>query len=173
MNNNTQSRTGATRLVSLFVAFGVSIGVVGCSTHPTTTTGSSTVGEASSSVSAQSLVDVEAVWASHPMPDCPRVIVGNASAPAGLELPSDESVAREFQGVMSPAPESWVRTKLGWVTMWLSKTRADLIAFSDTPGGSATTKQFDHYVAHVNTELATGHDVSDSALDSRFPDGCA
>lgn len=171
--NIHQYRPGTRYLVSLAIATTVTIGAVGCSnTHPTTT-GSNGAGETSSTVAARALVDVSAVWAEHPLPPCPRLVIGNQSAPAGLELPSDESVAREFQGVMSPAPESWVRTKLGWVTMWLSKTRADLIAFSDTPGGSATTKQFDHYVAHVNTELATGHDVSDSALDSRFPDGCA
>lgn len=112
------------------------------------------------------------MWATHPMPDCPRVIIGNQSAPAGLELPSDESVANQMRGVRSPAPENWVRTKLGWVTQWLSKTRADLIAFSDTAGGGVTIKRFDQYVAHVKSELQSGHDISDSSLDGRFPEGC-
>lgn len=115
-----QSRPGTTCLVSLVIAAAVSIGAAGCSTHPTTPTGSNGTGTISSAPS-RALVDVSAVWATHPMPDCPRVIIGNQPAPAGLELPSDETVAGQFQGVMSPAPESWAREKLGWVTKWFAK----------------------------------------------------
>lgn len=161
----SQSRTSATRLVSLFVAFGVSIGVVGCSTHPTTTTGS-----ISTSASARTLVDVSAVWATHPMPDCPRVIVGNQPAPAGLQLPSDESVAAQLRGVKSPGSESWVREKLGWVTQWLSKTRADIV-YANAPGDNSTRDTFGEYVKHIRDELREGRDIP-SDLDSRFPEGC-
>lgn len=165
----SQSRTGATRLVSLFVAFGV--GVVGCSTYPTTPTGSSAAGTTSASVTPRALVDVSAVWAEHPMPPCPRVIVGNQSAPAGLELPSNETVAEQFQGVMSPAPENWVRKKLGWVTMWLAKVRADII--SDPGVGAREQDQgFNDYVNHVRAELQAAKYIS-SELDSIFPEGCA
>ncbi|SLH96928.1 Uncharacterised protein [Mycobacteroides abscessus subsp. abscessus] len=90
-----QSRTGTTKLAALAIA--ASVGVVGCS-HPTTTTSASSVGETSSSVATQPLVDVSQVWASHPMPDCPRIIIGNSSAPAGLELPSNETVAEVLRG---------------------------------------------------------------------------
>ncbi|QSM94698.1 hypothetical protein I3U40_02330 [Mycobacteroides abscessus subsp. abscessus] len=165
---NTQSRTDARTLTALAIALGVGLGVVGCSSHPTTPTGA---GETSTSASAQSLVDVAAVWASHPMPDCPRVIIGNVSAPAGLELPSDDSVAAELRGVKSPAPESWVREKLSWVTQWLSQTRAGIVA---DPGVGAKEQgdMFTEWVTHVREELRDGHDIA-SDLDGAFPEGCA
>lgn len=170
MNNNTQSRTGARTLASLVVTFGVGLGVVGCSTHPTTPTGASS---SVSSSTARALVDVEAVWATHPMPDCPRVIVGNQPAPAGLELPSDESVAQQLAGVKSPAPESWVREQLGWVTQELAATRADIISDPSSAGAPAESERFSQYVGHVKAELEAGHDIPDSELDGRFPEGCA
>ncbi|MBN7315093.1 hypothetical protein [Mycobacteroides abscessus] len=165
---NTQSRTGTRTLTALVVAFGVGLSVVGCSTHPTTPTGSSTI----SASAARNLVDVSAVWAEHPMPPCPRVIVGNQPAPAGLELPSDESVAAQLRGVKSPASESWVREKLGWVTKWLAKVRADIID-ADTPADNSMTDGFNDYARHVRAELEVGQDIPDSALDGDFPEGCA
>lgn len=83
----SQSRPGATTLVSMAVALGVSLGVVGC----TSTMGASAI----STSAAHELVDVSVVWASHPMPPCLRVVIGNQSAPVGLELPSDETVAQQ------------------------------------------------------------------------------
>ncbi|SLB99682.1 hypothetical protein [Mycobacteroides abscessus] len=173
MKNNNQSRPGTKILAALAIALGVSIGVVGCgSTHPTTS-GSSSAGETSSSASAQNMVDVSAVWVTHPMPDCPRVVIGNATASPGLVLPDDASVARQLAGVRSPGSESWVREKLGWVTKWLGKTRADIISDPSSPGVPAQSKRFSQYVEHIRTELEAGKDISDSALDGRFPEGCA
>lgn len=165
-----QSRPSTTILATLAIA--ISVGLVGCSTHPTPS-GASATGQASSSVVARARVDVSAVWATHPMPDCPRVVIGSASAPAGLELPSDETVAKQLAGVKSPAPEEWVRKKLGWVTKWLGKTRADIISDPSSPGVPAQSKRFGLYVEHIKSELTAGQDISDSALDGRFPEGCA
>lgn len=159
--NIHQSRMGTRTLTALVVALGVSLGAVGCSERPTP---SGTI----STSAARALVDVEKVWATHPMPPCPRVIVGNQLAPAGLELPSDETVARELQGVRSPAPESWVRTKLGWVTQQLASTRADIIS---APGDNSMSKTFGMYVQHVRSELMMGQDSSDPT-DAIYPEGC-
>ncbi|MBN7564505.1 Uncharacterised protein [Mycobacteroides abscessus subsp. abscessus] len=165
---NTQSRTDARTLTALAIALGVGLGVVGCSSHPTTPTGA---GETSTSAEAHELVDVAAVWAEHPLPPCPRMVIGNVSAPAGLELPSDDSVAAELRGVKSPAPESWVREKLSWVTQWLSQTRAGIVA---DPGVGAKEQgdMFTEWVTHVREELRDGHDIA-SDLDGAFPEGCA
>lgn len=166
-----QSRLGTTNLVALVIALGVALGVVGCSERPATSA-SSSAGEASSSVSAQSLVDVSQVWASHPMPDCPRIIIGKTSAPAGLELPSNETVAEVLRGVRSPAPEGWVRKKLGWLTQALSVTRADIIDNSDAgDANSAENKGFQRYVGHVKDELEVGHDIAND-VDGDYPEGC-
>lgn len=164
-----QSRPGTTQLVGLAIALGVGLGVVGCSSNPTTPTGSSMARETNSTTGE--LVDVSAVWATHPLPPCPRVIVGNVSAPVGLELPSDDSVAAELRGVKSPAPESWVREKLSWVTQWLSQTRAGIVA---DPGVGAKEQgdMFTEWVTHVREELRDGHDIA-SDLDGAFPEGCA
>lgn len=168
----TQSRPGSRLLVGLAVATTVALGVVGCgSTHPTTS-GSSNAGETSSSVSAPSTVDVSAVWETHPMPPCPRVVVGNQAAPAGLELPSEETVAKELEGVHSPGSLGWVRTKLGWLTMWLAQTRAGIIDQPESPSVHATVTRFDQYVEHIGLELGSGQDISDPDLDGRFPEGC-
>ncbi|MBE5502881.1 hypothetical protein [Mycobacteroides abscessus] len=169
--NNTQSRTGTRTLTALVVASVVGLSVVGCTPHPTTPTGSNGAGELSSSASAHALVDVSAVWATHPLPPCPRVIVGNVSAPVGLELPSDESVAAHLAGVRSPGSPQWVKTKLGWVTMWLSQTRAGIIDHPESPSVPATVARFGQYVGHVKSELEAGQNIAD-ALDGRFPEGC-
>lgn len=170
-NNNTQSRSGTRCLVSLTLALGVSLGVVGCSTHPTTLTGSNGAGESSASA-ARALVDVAAVWATHPMPPCPRVVIGNATASPGLVLPDDASVARQLTGVRSPGSVEWVRAKLGWVTQALSVTRADVI---DNKGAadanSVEVKGFERYVGHVKDELVVGHDIA-ADVDGDYPEGC-
>lgn len=163
-----QSRPGTTVLVGLAIA--ASVGVVGCSNHPTTPSGSSAAGETSSSVSARGLVDVAAVWASHPMPPCPDTLIGNATAPAGVTLPSDESVAKELAGVRSPASESWVRERLGWVNQHLAKTRADIID-ANTPGDDSMLRTFDSYVEHVRAELVAGRGIADPT-DDIYPEGC-
>lgn len=168
MNNNTQSRPFTTQLVGLAIA--ASVGVVGCS-RPTTTSALS-VGETSSSVAARALVDVEGVWASHPMPDCPRVVIGNTSAPASLELPSNETVAEVLRGVRSPAPEGWVRGKLGWVAKWLAKVRADIVSDPGSAGSNAEKETFKSYVKHVSDELRAGENHLDST-DSIYPEGCS
>ncbi|SHO82828.1 hypothetical protein [Mycobacteroides abscessus] len=163
----SQFRPGTTVLVALAIA--TSVGVVGCSTHPTSS-GSSGAGQ-SSSASAQPLVDVSQVWATHPLPPCPRVVVGNVTAPAGLELPSDETVAAQLQGVKSPASERWVRTKLGWVTKELSVTRAGVVDTAGTAGAEAQVKDFRLYIDHIRAELIAGHDIP-SDLDETYPEGC-
>lgn len=165
-----QSRPRAMKLVGLALALGVS--VVGCS-HPTTPSGASGTGETSSSTATQPLVDVEAVWATEPLPDCPKPpIVFNGDAPKGIALPDKASVAKQLAGVRSPATETWVRTKLGWVTQALAITRADI---SDNPtatdANKAEGKGFERYVAHVKSELLDGHDITDP-VDGDYPEGC-
>ncbi|WP_286142019.1 hypothetical protein [Mycobacterium sp. D16Q16] len=166
---NNQSRTGTIKLAALAVAASVSIGVMGCS-HPTPS-GPSTSGETSSSVAARSLVDVSQVWATHPLPPCPRLVGGNLTAPAGLALPSDETVARQLAGVKSPASVSWVRIKLGWLTQELAATRADIID-ANLPGDRSMLDGFDQYVRHLRDELQLGHDISDP-VDKTYPEGCS
>lgn len=165
---NTQSRTGTKFFASLVIA--ASVGLVGCSSHPAPSV-SNVSGQASSSVSAQPLVDVSAVWATHPLPPCPRVIVGNVSAPAGLVLPDDASVAKELAGVKSPGTPQWVRTKLGWLTQWLAQTRAGVIDHPESPAARANISGFNFYVKHVASELTVGHDIQDS-IDETYPEGC-
>ncbi|WP_237082893.1 hypothetical protein [Mycobacteroides abscessus] len=169
MTTISQSRPRAMKLVGLVVALGV--GVVGCSTEHPTPSGSSSTGESSSSAVARNLVDVSAVWASHPLPDCPRLVGGNLTAPAGLELPSDETVANQLAGVRSPAPESWVRIKLGWLTQELAATRADIID-ANLHGDRSMLDGFDQYVRHLRDELQVGHDISDP-VDKTYPEGCS
>lgn len=165
----SQFRPGATKLAALAIV--ASVGLVGCSAHPTST-GSNVSGETSSSVSAQPLVDVEAVWKTEPLPDCPKPpVLYNGDVPAGLELPDKASVARILAGAKSPAPTSWVREKLGWVTKHLSQTRADIID-ANAPGDDSMLKTFDMYVKHVRAELEVGRDSSDPS-DAIYPDGCA
>lgn len=157
------------KLVALTIALGVS--VVGCSSHPTTPSGSSVSGESSVSAEARVLVDVSAVWATEPLPDCPKPpIVFNGDAPQGIAVPDKASVARILAGAKSPATESWVREKLGWVTQWLAQTRAGIIA---DPGAGAKEQanMFTEWVTHVREELQEGRDIA-SDLDGAFPEGC-
>ncbi|SKO98118.1 hypothetical protein [Mycobacteroides abscessus] len=167
--NNTQSRTGTRTLTALLVASVAALGVVGCSSHPTT--GANSAGTISTTA-AQSLVDVSAVWQTEPLPDCPKPpIVFNGSVPPGLSLPDKASVARQLAGVKSPASEGWVRTKLSWVTQELAATRADLISDPGV-GAKEQSEMFVQWVTHVGEELREGHDIA-SDLDGAFPEGCA
>ncbi|MBN7329814.1 hypothetical protein IUU07_00950 [Mycobacteroides abscessus subsp. abscessus] len=77
-------------------------------------------------------------------------------------------MAAQLRGVMSPAPESWVRTKLGWVTQQLASTRADIIS---APDDNSMSKTFGMYVQHVRSELMVGQDSSDPT-DAIYPEGC-
>lgn len=156
-------------LTALVLALGVGASAIGCSTPSTPTAPlSSTI----STSAAHVLVDVPAVWQSEPLPDCPKPpIVFNGSVPLGLSLPDKASVARQLAGVKSPASEGWVRTKLGWVTQWLAKVRADIISDPGSAGSAAEKKTFDLYVKHVGDELREGQDSS-SPTDSIYPEGC-
>ncbi|NOS09341.1 hypothetical protein HGK65_20620 [Mycobacteroides abscessus] len=80
-------------------------------------------------------------------------------------------MAQQLAGVMSPASESWVKTKLGWMTKWLAKVRADIISDPGSAGSKAEKKTFDLYVNHVGNELRQGQDSS-SPTDSIYPEGC-
>ena len=165
----SQSRTSTTVLASLVIASVVVLGVVGCSSHPTTPTGSNTI----STTENRPLVDVSAVWQTEPLPDCPTPpIVFNGSVPPGLSLPDKASVARQLAGVKSPASEEWVRMKLGWLTQELASTRAGIIDTGGTDGAHAQAKDFQLYVEHVRAELQAGKDIP-SDIDSTFPEGCA
>lgn len=160
------------RLVVLALTFGVGASTIGCSQHSTITAASSTTSSPSTAV--QPMVDVEKVWQSEPLPDCPKPpVVYNGDAPQGLSLPSKATVADQLRGAQSPASERWVRTKLGWVTSWLAQTRADIISDPSTLGARAESKQFGQYVEHVRDELQAGHDIPKHDLDGRFPEGCA
>lgn len=140
------------------------VALAGCSTATSTNPVAST--------STQALVDVAAVWASHPMPPCSRVVVGDETASPGIVLPSDETVAQQLAGVQSPASESWVRTKLGWVSQALSITRADIIGnVSGASANKAEIKGFERYVRHVRDELSVGRDIS-NPVDGDYPEGC-
>lgn len=167
----TQSRPGATKLVSLVIAASVSIGVVGCSSGHLTPSGPISTGETSSSASAQNMVDVEKVWATHPLPPCADYLGTDRTAPPGLSVPDYDSVAKGLAGVQSPASETWVREKLGWLTKWLAKVRADIISDPDSSGSKAEKKTFDSYVEHVRVELVAGHSSGDPT-DDIYPEGC-
>ncbi|AWG55008.1 hypothetical protein DDT53_12730 [Mycobacteroides abscessus] len=168
--NKMQSRPGATKLVGLALA--LSVGTVGCSSHPTPS-GPISAGESSSSAQARPLVDVEAVWATHPLPDCPKPPIerNGGAVPAGIELPTESTVSEILGDVKSPASEAWVRTKLGWVTQWLLQTRAGIVATSGA-NSTVTNRRFHQYIEHIRAEMEAGQDISDSALDGRFPEGC-
>lgn len=171
MTTISQSRPSAIKLVGLIVA--ASVGVVGCSAHPTTSA-SSSAGETSSSAVARQMVDVEAVWATHPMPDCPKPPIqrNGGAVPAGFELPTESTVSEILTGTKSPAPEEWVRVKLGWVMKWLLKVRGDIVD-ANTPGDNSMMNGFSDYVRHVRSELEAGQDISSSSLDGDYPEGCA
>lgn len=166
----SQSRPGTTVLAVLTIA--ASVGLVGCSSHPAPSV-SNVSGQASSSASAQPLVDVEKVWASHPLPDCPKPPLkrNDGQVPAGLELPTESTVSDILGDVKSPAPEAWVRAKLGWVTQELLATRADIVD-ADTPGDSSMLNGFKQYVRHVRDELLAGQAIS-ASIDKTYPEGCS
>lgn len=167
----TQSRPGAKVLASLVIAASVSLGVVGCELHPTTDTGSNGAGTISTSAEAHPLVDVEAVWATHPLPPCKDYLGTDLTVPPGISVPDYDSVAKELAGVKSTGSESWVRTKLGWLDRALSETRAGIIANAGTAGARAQGSDFELYVSHVRDELQLGRDTA-SDLDSTFIERC-
>lgn len=167
----SQSRPGTTVLAALAIAATVSLGVVGCSHHPTTPSGSSTAGETSSSAQARALVDVEAVWATKPLPPCDDYLGTDLTAPPGLSVPDHDSVAKTLAGVESPGTLEWVKTKLGWVTKELSVTRAGVVDTAGTAGAEAQAQDFQRYVEHVRDELQSGRDIT-SDLDSTFIERC-
>lgn len=158
-------------LAVMALAAVVASAVVGCGGHDSTPSGSSGAGVVSSSAEARALVDVSAVWATEPLPDCPKPpVVYNGDVPAGITLPDKASVAKQLSGVRSPATEAWVRTKLGWVTQWLAQTRGGIMA---DPGAGAKEQanMFTEWVTHVREELQEGRDTA-SDLDGAFPEGC-
>ncbi|SHP92666.1 hypothetical protein [Mycobacteroides abscessus] len=155
-------------LTALVLALGVGASTIGCSASGTPApTGSSTI-----STSASALVDVEAVWQTEPLPDCPKpLIVFNGAVPPGLSLPDKASVARQLAGVKSPGSPQWVKTKLGWVTKALGETRADIVHVN-LPGDDTGLHGFERYVEHVKAELQAGLDIPDSDTDGDYLEGC-
>ncbi|BBY56159.1 hypothetical protein H7J07_06740 [Mycobacterium koreense] len=166
------------RLPALLVGLGLLVTLVGCSapTHDVVEAVSSMTSSPPPSSAVEEprgLVDVAAVWGEHPLPPCDRVIVdNNLAAPPGVEMPSFESVAHELAGVKSPASDEWVRTKLGWVTQWLIQVRTAISTAADPLVGRASSHQFDKYINHTKQELENGHDIPDSAINARYPEGC-
>ncbi|SLJ13418.1 hypothetical protein [Mycobacteroides abscessus] len=169
--NNTQSRPGAKVLASLVIVLGMSIGVVGCSGEHPAPSGPSTSGETSSSVTAQNMVDVSAVWATKPLPPCDDYLGTDQTAPPNLSVPDHASVAKTLAGVKSPGSIEWVRTKLGWLDKALSETRAGIVD-TNVPGDETELHGFERYARHVRDELEVGHDISDSDADGDYPEGC-
>ncbi|SHX81792.1 hypothetical protein [Mycobacteroides abscessus] len=158
-------------LVVLALTFSVGASTIGCSGASTPTAPlSSTI---STTAPSRALVDAAAVWAEHPLPPCKDYLGTDLTVPPGISVPDYDSVAKELAGVKSPGDESWVRTKLGWLDMWLAQTRAAIL---DHPEDSnvvhATNTRFGKYVEHLRAELQSGRDISDSSLDSRFPQEC-
>lgn len=158
-------------LAALVLTVGVGAGAVGCGQHSTITAVPSGTAETSSSVSAQSLVDVSAVWATKPLPPCTDYLGSDLTVPPGLSVPDHDSVAKILAGVKSPGSETWVKTKLGWMTKWLAKVRADIISDPDSSGSKAEKKTFDSYVEHVRAELVAGRSGADPT-DDIYPEGC-
>lgn len=158
-------------LAALVLTVGVGAGAVGCGQHSTITAVPSGTAETSSSVSAQSLVDVWAVWATKPLPPCTDYLGSDLTVPPGLSVPNHDSVAKILAGVKSPGSETWVRAKLGWLDMWLAQTRAGIIDHPDSPAVKSKVETFDDYVEHVRSELGAGKNIP-SDLDSIFPEAC-
>ncbi|MDO3103014.1 hypothetical protein [Mycobacteroides abscessus] len=157
-------------LAVLALTFGVGASTIGCSQHSITPTASTV---SSPSTTAHVLVDVEKVWASHPLPDCPKPPLkrNDGQVPAGLELPTESTVSDILGDVKSPGSESWVREKLSWVTQALLAVRADIVTYNGTAGGDSQLQDFKNYVEHVKIELAQGQDI-DSPLDLTYPEAC-
>lgn len=159
-------------LAALVLTVGVGAGAVGCGQHSTITAVPSGTGEpTSSSASAQSLVDVSAVWATKPLPPCTDYLGSDLTVPPGLSVPDHDSVARSLAGVKSPGSIEWVRTKLGWLDKALSETRAGIVD-ANVPGDETELHGFERYARHVRDELEVGHDISDSDADGDYPEGC-
>ncbi|WP_237086572.1 hypothetical protein [Mycobacteroides abscessus] len=157
-------------LAVLALTFGVGASTIGCSASGTPTAPlSSTI---STTAPSRALVDAAAVWAEHPLPPCPDYPGERGGAtPPGLSLPDHDSVEKQLAGVQSPGDVGWVRTKLGWLTQWLSQTRGGIIK-ANNPTDTWAQDDFNDYVQHVKAELQVGHDVSDSALDGDYPERC-
>lgn len=158
-------------LAALVFTVGVGASVVGCGQHSTITAVPSSAGETSSPASAHPMVDVSAVWATKPLPPCDDYLRTDLTAPPGLSVPDHNGVARSLAGVKSPGDESWVKTKLGWLDMWLAQTRAGIIDHPESPAVKAKVETFDDYVGHVRSELGAGKNIP-SDLDSLFPEAC-
>lgn len=155
-------------LVVLALTVTVGASAIGCSGASISTVEQATT----SSTVAHALVDVEKVWAEYPLPPCPDYPGERGGAtPPGLSLPDHDSVERQLAGVQSPGDVGWVRTKLGWVTQWLSQTRGGIIK-ANNPTDTWAQEDFNDYVQHVKAELQVGHDVSVSALDGDYPERC-
>lgn len=157
-------------LAALVLTVGVGAGVVGCGQHSTAPT-ASPQGESSSSASAHPMVDVSAVWATKPLPPCTDYLGTDLTAPPGLSVPDHASVARILAGVKSPGSIEWVKTKLGWLDMWLAQTRAGILDHPESPAVTSKVETFDDYVEHVRSELGAGKNIP-SDLDSIFPEAC-
>lgn len=157
-------------LAALALTVGVGASIIGCSAPSTPTAPQwSTI---STTAQAHALVDVDKVWAEHPLPPCPDYPGERGGAtPPGLSLPDHDSVEKQLAGVQSPGDVGWVRTKLGWLTQWLSQTRGGIIK-ANNPTDTWAQDDFNDYVQHVKAELQAGHDVSDSALDGDYPERC-
>lgn len=160
-------------LAALVITLGVGASAVGCGQHSTSTAVPSGTRETSSSVAAHQTIDVSAVWATKPLPPCDDYLGTDLTVPPGLSVPNHDSVAKTLAGVKSPGSIEWVKMKLGWLGMWLAQTRAAIL---DHPEDSnlvhATNTRFGKYVEHLHAELQSGQDISDSSLDSRFPQEC-
>lgn len=156
------------RLVVLALTFSVGASIIGCSGASTPTAPlSSTI----STTENRPLVDVAKVWATHPLPPCKDYLGTDRAVPPGISVPDYDSVAKELAGVKSTGSESWVRTKLGWLDMWLAQTRAGIVDHPESPSVKSKVKTFDDYVEHVHSELGAGKNIP-SDLDSIFPEAC-
>ncbi|MDO3019365.1 hypothetical protein [Mycobacteroides abscessus] len=158
-------------LAALVLTVGVGASAVGCGQHSTITVVPISTGDTSSSAQARPLVDVSALWATKPLPPCDDYLGTDLTVPPGLSVPDHASVARSLAGVKSPGNESWVKTKLGWLDMWLAQTRAGIIDHPDSPAVKSKVETFDDYVEHVRSELGAGKNIP-SDLDSLFPEAC-
>lgn len=157
-------------LAALVLTVGVWAGVAGCGQHAITPA-ASPQGETGSSASAHPMVEVSAVWATKPLPPCTDYLGSDLTVPPGLSVPDHASVAKILAGVKSPGSESWVKTKLGWLDMWLAQTRAGILDHPESPAVKSKVETFDDYVEHVRSELGAGKNIP-SDLDSIFPEAC-
>ena len=162
------------RAPMLLAVLALTAGIVGCGHATTVAEPSAAV--VSSTARTVPMVDVSAIWAESPLPNCPRWIHNNSADVddiPGVDMPSHKSVAAALAGVKSPADETWVREELGWVTQHLIKVRKSIRDSSDPAAtGEDDSLGFDRYVKHVRAELEAGQNVPDATLDNAYPDGC-